>query len=117
MPKWEKLVIILVMISFVFFGYKYLLYTEKKEWGSTSRLYTDVYDLKSLVGKMGIMNFFLEDTFKYVLRSNLISVSDVKFLQSWQKSRMAPALELWVGSVWVLLVKSVLMPRSSKTAL
>ncbi|MCX6721691.1 MAG: LTA synthase family protein, partial [Candidatus Staskawiczbacteria bacterium] len=87
LPKWEKIIIILVMIAIVFFGYKYLLYTEKKEWGSTSRLYTDVYDLKSLVGKMGITNFFLEDTFKYILRSKLITAKDKSFLQDWGKNR------------------------------
>jgi phosphoglycerol transferase MdoB-like AlkP superfamily enzyme len=87
LPNWEKVVIVLVMLGIVFFGYKYLLYTEKKEWGSTSRLYTDVYDLKSLVGKMGIMNFFLEDTFKYILRSNLITDSDKAFLESFAKNK------------------------------
>jgi lipoteichoic acid synthase len=85
----EKIIIILVMVGIVFFGYRYLLYTEKKEWGSTSRLYTDVYDLKSLVGKMGIMNFFLEDTFKYFLRRNLITDSDKKFLQTWAKGKIS----------------------------
>jgi len=90
LPKWEKIIIVLAMIAIVFFGYKYLLYTEKKEWGSTSRLYTDVYDLKSLVGKMGIMNFFLEDTFKTILRSNLISASDENFLKAFAESRVQP---------------------------
>ena len=74
------------MIVMVFFGYKYLLDTEKKEWGSTSRLYTDVYDLKSLVGKMGIINFSVEDTFKYILRSNLVTDADKNFLQNWAKN-------------------------------
>ncbi len=90
LPKWEKIIIILAMIIMVVIGYKYLLDTEKKEWGSTSRLYTDVYDLKTLVGKMGIMNFFLEDTFKYVLRSNLISAADKNFLQTFAKNRTTP---------------------------
>lgn len=85
-PKWEKITIILVMIFVAIFGYLYLLDTEKKEWGSTSRLYTDVYDLKSLVGKMGIVNFFLEDTFKYVLRSNLVSAADKNFLANFSKN-------------------------------
>lgn len=89
LPKWEKLIIILAMLCIVFFGYKYLLDTEKKEWGSTSRLYTDVYDLKALVGKMGIMNFFVEDTFKYILRSNLVTASDQNFLQNFAKNRTA----------------------------
>jgi lipoteichoic acid synthase len=88
-PRSEKIFIIFLMVAMVIFGYKYLLDTEKKEWGSTSRLYTDVYDLKSLVGKMGIVNFFIEDTFKYALRSNLVSQADQNFLQSWAKDRPA----------------------------
>ena len=87
LSKWEKIIIILAMCAMVFFGYKYLLDTEKKEWGSTSRLYTDVYDLKSLVGKMGIANFFLEDTFKYALRSNLVSNADKHFLKNFAENR------------------------------
>ena len=90
LPKWGKVIIVLAMIAIVFFGYRYLLYTEKKEWGSTSRLYTDVYDLKSLVGKMGIVNFFLEDSFKYILRSSLVADKDKSFLQNWAKSRTMP---------------------------
>lgn len=90
LPKWEKVIIVLVMIAIVFFGYKYLLYTEKKEWGDTSRLYTDVYDLRSVVGKMGVVNFFLEDTFKYLIAHNLVSAADIKFLQNWAKNRTLP---------------------------
>ncbi len=88
-PRWEKIAIIILMVVMVFFGYRYLLYTEKKEWGSTSRLYTDVYDLNAVVGKMGIMNFFLEDTFKYALRTNLVTQADKNFLQAWKKNRPA----------------------------
>lgn len=87
LPNWQKLVIIVSMVAVIFFGYRYLIYTEKKEWGSASRLYTDVYDLKALVGKMGIANFFLEDTFKYVLRSSLITDADRNFLKTFAKNR------------------------------
>ncbi len=98
LPNWEKVIIILAMICVVFFGYKYLLYTEKKEWGSTSRLYTDVYDLKALVGKMGIMNFFLEDTLKYALRSNLVSEADKDFLKIFAQNRaVAPVSKNYFG--------------------
>jgi phosphoglycerol transferase MdoB-like AlkP superfamily enzyme len=89
LPNWEKIGVIILMIVMVFFGYRYLLYTEKKEWGSDSRLYSDVYDLKALVGKMGIANFFLEDTFKYLLRSNLVSEADKTFLANFAKNRPA----------------------------
>ena len=93
LPKWEKIIIILAMFAIVFFGYKYLLYTEKKEWGNTSRLYTDVYDLKSVVGKMGIMNFFVEDTFKYILSHNSVSSSDRIFLAAFAENRITPQAE------------------------
>jgi lipoteichoic acid synthase len=86
-PLWEKSGIIVIMFLIVFFGYKYLLDTEKKEWGSTSRLYKDVYDLNAVIGKMGILNFSIEDTFKYILRSNLITSDDRNFLQSWVEAR------------------------------
>ena len=87
LPKWEKVIFIIAMALVAFYGYKYLLDTEKKEWGSTSRLYTDVYDLKTIVGKMGIVNFFLEDTFKYAISQNLTSDSDKDFLVSFAKQR------------------------------
>ena len=79
------------MIAIVFFGYRYLLYTEKKEWGSTSRLYTDVYDLRSVVGKMGVVNFFLEDTFKYIVAHNIVSTADKSFLKTFAENK-TPAL-------------------------
>ncbi len=89
LPVWEKVILFLACVAIVFFGYQYLLSTEKKEWGSTSRLYTDVYDLKALVGKMGIMNFFLEDSFKYISRRNLISDADKAFLKNYAQNKAA----------------------------
>ena len=89
-PKWEKLIIIIVIIVIAFSGYKYLIDKEKKEWGSTSRLYTDMYDLNAVIGKMGIINFSLEDTFKYIIRSNLVTAGDKNFLETWVKSKQVP---------------------------
>ncbi len=82
-----KIIIVLLIATVVFFGYRYLINQEKKEWGNSSRLYTDVYDLNALVGKMGIINFSLEDAAKYILRSNLVSAQDKKFLENWAKNR------------------------------
>lgn len=93
-----KLAVFAVMLLIAFFGYKYLLYKETKEWGNASRLYTDVYDLNALVGKMGIINFSLEDTAKYMARSNLVSASDKSFLFSYAKSRQAqPEMSEYFG--------------------
>jgi len=83
LPKWERAAIIFVMVLSAIIGYKYLLDTEKKEWGNTSRLYSDIYDLKSLVAKIGIMNFFVEDTIKYSLRAGLVTNDDRDFLKTW----------------------------------
>ena len=100
LPRWEKLIIFLAMAAMIVFGYRYLLATEKKEWGSTSRLYTDVYDLKTVVAKMGIVNFFFEDTFKYAIAHNLVSASDKSFLQNWVKNRITvkPASVRYFGA-------------------
>ena len=82
----EKIIIIIFVVFVAILGYHYLLNTEKKEWGNTSRLFTDVYDLKTLVGKMGIMNFFFEDTFKFIERSNILTAKDRLFLTNFSKT-------------------------------
>jgi lipoteichoic acid synthase len=81
LSHWEKILLLFLIIVAAFFGYNYLLQKEKMEWGTTSRLYSDVYDLNTLVKKIGIINFSIEDTVKYVLRSNLVTAQDNSFLQ------------------------------------
>lgn len=87
LSKWGKVIIVILMVFIVFFGYKFLLDAEKKEWGNTSRLYKDVYDLNALVGKMGIINFSIEDAVKYFSR-NKITNNEKSFLESWSKNRI-----------------------------
>jgi phosphoglycerol transferase MdoB-like AlkP superfamily enzyme len=86
-PYPEKIIVIIIIAVFVFSGYKYLLYKENQEWGNTSRLFTDVYDLSTLVSKIGTVNFSLEDAAKYFMRSNLITEGDKDFLTNWAKNR------------------------------
>jgi phosphoglycerol transferase MdoB-like AlkP superfamily enzyme len=38
--------------------------------GDTTRLYSQLYDLGTLVGKVGVVNFYIEDTIQYVVQSN-----------------------------------------------
>ncbi len=87
LPRWEQVILIFIMLFIVVFGYKYLLDTEREEWGRIDRLYSDVYDLKSLVGKIGIVNFFIEDGLKYTLRTNLVKEEDREFLKTWAQLR------------------------------
>ena len=88
LSKKEKIIAILIIILITVGGYWFVLRLEKKEWGSTSRLYTDVYDLNTLVGKLGIINFTFEDGLKYLLRSNKVTASDVDFLKQWSQGRI-----------------------------
>jgi len=81
-----KIMLGMVMVLLGVFGYAFLIHQEDKEWGNASRLYTDVYDVNGLVKKVGIVNFFLEDAVKYLLRANLVSAQDQTFLQNFGKS-------------------------------
>ncbi len=83
-----KLIFAIFIIAVVSFGYYFLLSQEEKQWGNTSRLYKDVYDMNTLVEKMGIVNFSFEDAIKYFLRINSVSDADKNFLVSLAKSQV-----------------------------
>jgi phosphoglycerol transferase MdoB-like AlkP superfamily enzyme len=87
----EKTVVTLFIVLIAFGGYYFLVHNETKEWGDDSRLYEDVYDLDTLVAKVGIINFTLEDACKYLTRANQPTASDLVFLNSWEKSRITAA--------------------------
>jgi phosphoglycerol transferase MdoB-like AlkP superfamily enzyme len=87
-PWKEKLIIIFLILGISFLGYNFAIALEKKEWGSDSRLYSDVYDLNALVGKLGIVNFSIEDAIKYFARSTLVSEADKNFLKEWAKKQI-----------------------------
>lgn len=83
----EKIILLACMGILVFSGYFFLIQKEKQEWGNSSRLYKEVYDINMLVEKMGIANVVLEDTFKYLARVDLVSAADKDFLANWIKSQ------------------------------
>ncbi len=85
--KKEKIMLFLLLLVIAFTGYNFLIKEEKKDWGNTSRLYKDVYDLNTLVEKIGIINFTFEDAVKYILRTNLVTTADKNFLVSWAKKQ------------------------------
>ncbi|MFA6995072.1 MAG: LTA synthase family protein [Patescibacteria group bacterium] len=85
----EKLVILMIILFVGFSGYYYLFQQETKEWGDGSRLYSDLYDLETLVAKAGVINFTLEDTAKYLTRDNHPSAAELAFVQAWNINREA----------------------------
>jgi phosphoglycerol transferase MdoB-like AlkP superfamily enzyme len=86
----EKIAFILLIILFTWFSYNYLLKTEIRKWGNASRLYADSYDLNTLVGKVGIVNFSIEDIIKYLSR-NKITDADKTFLADFVPPQRDPA--------------------------
>lgn len=87
--KTEKLVVMAIIIVIGFSGYFFLFHQETKEWGDDSRLYSDLYDLDTLVAKAGIINFTLEDAVKYLTRDDRPSAANLAFVKSWNESRPA----------------------------
>jgi len=87
----ERLAIMAVIAVIAYSGYGLVFNLERHEWGNTSRLYSDLYDLNTLVGKMGIINFSLEDTIKYVIRSNAVKAADINFVKAWSSEEAKAA--------------------------
>jgi phosphoglycerol transferase MdoB-like AlkP superfamily enzyme len=86
LSKHGKIIFASAIILFIIFGYGFLLQSETKEWGNTSRLYTDSYDQETMVGKMGVINFSFEDIIKFLSKSGITS-DDKKFLENFAKER------------------------------
>ena len=83
----ETALVIVLTLASIFGGYKTLLAAEVQEYGDSSRLYKQLYDLNSVVGKMGVANYFLEDAAKRVLNSGQVTDSDKTFVAQWSASR------------------------------
>ncbi|MFZ2803932.1 MAG: LTA synthase family protein [Patescibacteria group bacterium] len=89
LAAWEKVLATVLVLAAVFGGYGTLLASEKRDAGNETQLYSMEYDLNSLVGKMGIANFFLEDAAKRVLTSGDVTEADRTFVEQWSSARPA----------------------------
>ena len=89
LTRGEKTLAIVLILIAVFGGYHILFAAEKRDWGNSSRLYSQLYDLNGVVGKMGVVNYFLEDAVKRALASGKVTEADRKFVQAWKASRPA----------------------------
>ena len=93
LSKKQTLITLLVIVIISSSGYWFVLHLEKHEWGNTSRLYSDSYDLNTLVGKMGIINFSFEDIIKYIIRSSTVKPADIDFVKGWVSAAQASTSE------------------------
>ena len=85
-----KIFCVILILLGVFGGYGYLLAAEQKQWGDTTRLYKNLYDLDSLVGKIGIVNFFLEDAVMTAQRPT-VTQQEKQAVIDWAKARKVEA--------------------------
>lgn len=87
LKKIEKFAALTIIIIILSGGYGWLAHAEKRDWGNISQLYANLWDLNMLVGKIGIVNFFIEDSIKLGLRSRNVSAQDKTTAQEWLKKR------------------------------
>ncbi len=83
----ENIAIAFFILVVIFGGYHTLLAAEKKDFGNSSRLYSMQYDLNTVVGKMGVVNYFLEDAAKRVFDIDKITADDKTFVKNWNATR------------------------------
>lgn len=88
--KKQKITILSLSLIMIIFGYGFLVRAEKKEWSDASRLYKNLYDLNTVVGKMGIMNYSVEDAIKYYLLNSKISAEETAYVKKWRDERAQP---------------------------
>ncbi|MBI5230500.1 MAG: LTA synthase family protein [Candidatus Magasanikbacteria bacterium] len=83
LKKLEKIVAVIVIITILTMGYGWVAYAESRDWGNIKQLYANLWDLNMLVGKVGIVNFFIEDAIKLGLKGRKVTVQDKNFAKEW----------------------------------
>ncbi|MGC9602202.1 MAG: LTA synthase family protein [Minisyncoccia bacterium] len=88
----EKMLPFFLMIVVFCGGYGGLIVSERLTFGSAQDLYdnSDMYNLSSLVAKVGIVNFYAESLIEYALQPRVASAADIAFLTEWAKERTLP---------------------------
>lgn len=96
LTKKEKITAGILIIFFIFSGYGYLLLREYMESGTIAYVfqYTRLFDVNSLVSKVGIANFSLGDAFTSGLRPDEVTAADKNFIESYteQLSTTTPGI-------------------------
>ncbi|MDO8489882.1 MAG: LTA synthase family protein [bacterium] len=85
--KSHKIIIGTLIILAGLGGYGWLAIAETRDFGSANGLFKTPYDTSSIVGKMGIVNYFLEGVVKLAIHSNDVTKADKIFVQEWSRSR------------------------------
>lgn len=90
----EKIAAFFLILIIFCGGYGILLNSEQNDFGSLEGLYndSDMFNLSSLVAKVGIINFYLESLVEAALQPRTASAFDMSFLTNWAAGRtLSPA--------------------------
>jgi phosphoglycerol transferase MdoB-like AlkP superfamily enzyme len=91
--KKQKLIIAATLALIVAIGYGSLFAIEKHEQGNAKLIYnySQLYDVNSLVGKTGVVNFFLGDTIALALHTDKVNAADASFVSAYKAKQQPPA--------------------------
>ncbi len=94
----EKIIALPILLFISLYGYNFLDKAEINQWGDTSRLYSNIYDTNTLVAKMGIADFSLQNTIRFLSSGRSVTSQDKDFLEQWSKAKpAAPAAAKYFG--------------------
>ena len=101
LTKKQKLIVAAALALIVTGGYWSLFWIEKHEEGNSDLLYnySKLYDVNTLVGKAGVVNFFLGDTIALALHTDKVNAADASFVIGYKAKQQPPAPASDFGSL------------------
>ena len=89
----EKFIAFFLILIFIFGGYGTVVIMERDQFGNAGRLYNSqqMYDLSTLVAKIGIVNFYLENFAEWAFSPSIATQEDKTFLADFAQNRTLPA--------------------------
>ena len=101
LSKKQKLIIAATLALIVAIGYGSLFAIEKHEQGNAKLIYnySQLYDVNSLVGKTGVVNFFLGDTIALALHTDKVNAAAASFVSDYKAKQQPPAPASDFGSL------------------
>ena len=91
LTKKQKLVAGVAIIALVVGGYGYFFHAEKNDPENVAYIfrYGQLFDVNGLVGKVGIVNFFLSDAIALAMHANNVSAADLAFAKEYENETVA----------------------------
>jgi len=97
----QKLVALAAIIIFSASGYGYLFSVEKNDQENIANVFkhNQLYNVGGIVGKTGIVNFFLSDTLALALHADKVNAADENFVQNFKAQQQPIVPDSDIGSL------------------